>query len=176
MHTIVRGGQLAASPSGTITFEGEGYGSAVSFFLVDNEPGAGPDLHKHPYPETWIIRSGTARVTVDGEEVEAGPATPPVASNNPGSIGVTRRRRCARARVSADREKPPRPTAGNPRQTVFAYFRGFWRGASAAAICHWLHPRGSIRNAHPTESGSTPSVERTPRGSRRADATGRDTG
>jgi mannose-6-phosphate isomerase-like protein (cupin superfamily) len=39
----------------------------------DNEPGAGPDLHRHPYSETWIIRAGAGTFTADGEEIEAGP-------------------------------------------------------------------------------------------------------
>ena len=73
MHSVIRAGQLAPSPGGTVTFEGEPYGSGVSFFLVDNEPGSGPDLHRHPYSETWIVRSGRARFTADDEEVEAGP-------------------------------------------------------------------------------------------------------
>jgi mannose-6-phosphate isomerase-like protein (cupin superfamily) len=73
MYRVVRSGELRPSPGGTVTFEGEGYGSEVSFFLVDNQPGSGPDLHKHPYSETWIVRSGTARFTADGEELEAGP-------------------------------------------------------------------------------------------------------
>jgi mannose-6-phosphate isomerase-like protein (cupin superfamily) len=45
----------------------------VSFFHVNNQPGEGPDLHRHPYPETWILRSGKARFTADGEDFEAGP-------------------------------------------------------------------------------------------------------
>jgi len=73
MYRVVRDGELQRSPGGTLTFEGEPYGSGVSFFLVDNEPGAGPDLHKHPYAETWIVRSGRGRFTADGDEVEAGP-------------------------------------------------------------------------------------------------------
>ena len=73
MHTVIRSGEIARSPGGTLTFEGEGYGSGVSFFLVNNQPGAGPDLHWHPYSETWIVRSGRARISADGEELEAGP-------------------------------------------------------------------------------------------------------
>jgi mannose-6-phosphate isomerase-like protein (cupin superfamily) len=73
MHRIVRSGELPPSPGGTVTFEGEPFGSEVSFFLVNNEPGKGPDLHKHPYSETWIIRSGTGRFTADGEELDARP-------------------------------------------------------------------------------------------------------
>jgi mannose-6-phosphate isomerase-like protein (cupin superfamily) len=73
MHSVIRSGELHPSPGGTVTFEGESYGSDISCFLVDNEPGAGPDLHRHPYSETWFVRSGTARITADGEDIEAGP-------------------------------------------------------------------------------------------------------
>ena len=73
MHRVLGAGEQQRSPGGTLTFEGEPYGSGVSFFLVNNQPGEGPDLHKHPYPETWIVRSGQARFTADGEDVEVGP-------------------------------------------------------------------------------------------------------
>lgn len=46
MHSVIRSGELPPSAGGTVTFEGEAYGSEVSFFLVDNEPGKGPDLHR----------------------------------------------------------------------------------------------------------------------------------
>ncbi|MDQ3891088.1 MAG: cupin domain-containing protein [Actinomycetota bacterium] len=72
MHRVIRARELPPSPGGTVTFEGEPYGAPVSFFLIDNEPGAGPKLHKHPYPETWIVREGRARFSADGEELEAG--------------------------------------------------------------------------------------------------------
>ena len=72
-HRVIRPEELPPSRGGTVTFEGEAHGSGVSFFLVNNQPGAGPDLHRHPYSETWIVRSGKARVTADGEELDAGP-------------------------------------------------------------------------------------------------------
>ena len=71
MHRIIRSGELEPSPGGTIRFEGEAHGSGVSFFLVDNVPGAGPGLHRHPYSETWIVRRGTARFVADEEEIDA---------------------------------------------------------------------------------------------------------
>jgi hypothetical protein len=40
MHNVIRAGELTPSPGGKVTFEGEPYGSGVSFFLVDNEPSA----------------------------------------------------------------------------------------------------------------------------------------
>jgi mannose-6-phosphate isomerase-like protein (cupin superfamily) len=73
MHKVIRSGQLEPSPGGTVTFEGEPHGSGVSFFLVNNEPGQGPDLHRHPYSETWIVRAGKGRFTADGQDIEAGP-------------------------------------------------------------------------------------------------------
>ena len=62
-----RRGAIAA-----VEFEGEPYGSDVSFLLGDLLPGKGPGLHKHPYSETCIVRFGQAAMTVDGEEVVAG--------------------------------------------------------------------------------------------------------
>ena len=73
MHKVIRSGELEPSPGGTITFEGEPHASGVSFFLVNSLPGGGPDLHRHPYSETWIVRGGRALFTADGEELEAGP-------------------------------------------------------------------------------------------------------
>src|SRR5688500_20247682 len=73
MHRVIRSGEIERSPGGTLNFVGEPHGSGVSFFLVDSEPGAGPGLHRHPYAETWIVRSGKARMTADGEAFEAGP-------------------------------------------------------------------------------------------------------
>jgi mannose-6-phosphate isomerase-like protein (cupin superfamily) len=43
--------------------------------LVDNEPGQGPGLHRHPYSETWVVRAGRALITADEEVIEARPAT-----------------------------------------------------------------------------------------------------
>ena len=73
MHSVLRAEEQERAPNRTLRFEGEDYGSGVSMFLVDNEPGEGPGLHVHPYSETWIVRSGRARFTADGEDLEAGP-------------------------------------------------------------------------------------------------------
>lgn len=74
MHSVIRAGELPPTPGGTVTFEGEPYGSGVSLFLVQElEPGSGAALHKHPYSETWIVRSGHLRMTADGEDIDPGP-------------------------------------------------------------------------------------------------------
>jgi mannose-6-phosphate isomerase-like protein (cupin superfamily) len=67
-----------------VEFEGEPYGAGVSFFLGNALPGIGPPLHKHPYAEVCIVRSGQAAMTVDGQDIVAhagdivviGPGTP----------------------------------------------------------------------------------------------------
>jgi mannose-6-phosphate isomerase-like protein (cupin superfamily) len=55
----------------TVQFEGAAHDAAVSFFLVDNEPGQGPDLHSHPYAEVFTIVSGRALIIAGDEEIEA---------------------------------------------------------------------------------------------------------
>jgi mannose-6-phosphate isomerase-like protein (cupin superfamily) len=70
MHTVVQERDLRTGRSKTSTFEGKDHMSGVSFFHVDNEPGQGPEVHTHPYSETFIVLSGEAVITVDGEEIE----------------------------------------------------------------------------------------------------------
>lgn len=56
-----------------VEFEGMSYSAGASFFIGDLAPGKGPTLHKHPYSEICIVRSGQAEMTVDGVEIVAGP-------------------------------------------------------------------------------------------------------
>jgi len=70
MYKIIRSEDLELRPGGTVKFEGVFYGSEASFFHVKAEPGRGSTLHKHPYPETWMVRSGKVRFTVGKEEIE----------------------------------------------------------------------------------------------------------
>jgi mannose-6-phosphate isomerase-like protein (cupin superfamily) len=53
--------------------EGRSFGAGLSIILVDAPPGHGPDLHRHPYEEVFVVQEGTAIFTVDGSELEAGP-------------------------------------------------------------------------------------------------------
>jgi mannose-6-phosphate isomerase-like protein (cupin superfamily) len=52
-------------------FEGEPHGAPISFFLQDDAPGRGPRLHRHPYPETFVVQLGRVCFTVGDEQVEA---------------------------------------------------------------------------------------------------------
>jgi mannose-6-phosphate isomerase-like protein (cupin superfamily) len=40
-------------------------GLPISLFLVDDGPGAGPLLHRHPYAEVFVVHAGEARFEID---------------------------------------------------------------------------------------------------------------
>jgi mannose-6-phosphate isomerase-like protein (cupin superfamily) len=52
-------------------FDGHEHGASISFFINRHRPGTGPDLHRHPYEETFIILDGKVRVTLGEETLEA---------------------------------------------------------------------------------------------------------
>jgi quercetin dioxygenase-like cupin family protein len=69
MHHILRREDQKKGRIAAVEFEGETYGASLSFFIGDLSPGNGPGLHKHPYPETCIVRAGRVAMMVDGQEV-----------------------------------------------------------------------------------------------------------
>ncbi len=52
MLAVLRHQDPQPGESRTVRFEGRDYGSQVSIFLVDADPGRGVALHVHPYSET----------------------------------------------------------------------------------------------------------------------------
>ena len=55
------------------TFNGHEHGASVSMFLSHNRPGTGPELHRHPYEEIFIVQEGDVLFTVGERTIEAGP-------------------------------------------------------------------------------------------------------
>lgn len=49
----------------------QGFGGQVSLIFVSAEPGEGPRLHSHPYPETFIVCAGRALYTIGDRQIEA---------------------------------------------------------------------------------------------------------
>lgn len=82
MTQIIRSTDLELRPGGTVKFEGAPYGFGASFFHVKNKPGAGSTLHVHPYPETWLVRTGVVRFTVGGATIEAASGDIVIAASN----------------------------------------------------------------------------------------------
>lgn len=71
MHHIIRASESSKAPNRTWKFEGEPFGAGISFFAVDLDRGQGPDMHIHPYAETWLVLSGTANFEVEGKDLLA---------------------------------------------------------------------------------------------------------
>src|SRR3954468_18292329 len=70
-HVIDRQDGGTGGEEGAENTEGKPYGAGISIILESTDrPGSGPRLHKHPYPETFIIRRGRAVFTVGTEEIE----------------------------------------------------------------------------------------------------------
>jgi mannose-6-phosphate isomerase-like protein (cupin superfamily) len=73
--TVIEAKDLLLTPtSRTVKFEGEDLDADVSFFVVDMDPGAGPEPHRHPYAEVFIPISGSALFRSGSAERRAGPA------------------------------------------------------------------------------------------------------
>ncbi|MCP2636114.1 cupin domain-containing protein [Microbacterium sp. HD4P20] len=68
---IVPAADLGIGSGRTRRFIGAEHGAGVSYFFVDNEPGQGPDIHRHPYPETWVLIEGEARLTIGDRSFRA---------------------------------------------------------------------------------------------------------
>ena len=53
-------------------FVGAEHGNVpFSIILVHSAPGAGPRLHRHPYPEVFVIESGQATIQLGEDEIVA---------------------------------------------------------------------------------------------------------
>ncbi len=93
--TVVRIESLPDSGN-SYRFDGIDHSAPVSFFLLHTKPGEGPGVHRHPYPETFIIQDGEATFTIGDAtvlartgEILVAPADTPHAFVNTGS-GVLR--------------------------------------------------------------------------------------
>lgn len=67
MATVIPVEELRVSPTAAL-FEG-GDQVGVSIFVTEHGPGERVPMHFHPYPETFVVRSGTALFTVGDDRI-----------------------------------------------------------------------------------------------------------
>src|SRR5919204_2723785 len=53
-------------------FIGADHGAELTLILVNAPPGHGPNLHRHPYEEIFVVQAGSGTFFVDGAQVQAG--------------------------------------------------------------------------------------------------------
>ena len=68
MPTVIPIEDLRRSPTAAL-FQGRDE-IPVSIFVTEYQRDQGPDLHIHPYPEVFVVETGTARFTAGDEQVE----------------------------------------------------------------------------------------------------------
>lgn len=66
---------LKPPDGGSPRFEGDRFGTEVSFFVVTSAPGQGADRHRHPYAEVFVILEGDIEVVSDGKLQRLGGGT-----------------------------------------------------------------------------------------------------
>jgi quercetin dioxygenase-like cupin family protein len=65
MTNLIPHGTLPGSELADV-FHGREHGHVpISMFLVHNQPGDGPELHRHPYPEIFVVHAGQAGFQLD---------------------------------------------------------------------------------------------------------------
>lgn len=67
----IRQDDLPGSPDAHRFIGADHGGLPISLFLVDDRPGAGPQLHRHPYPELFIVHAGRAEFELDRTRLAA---------------------------------------------------------------------------------------------------------
>ena len=70
MALLIHSNQLPGGNSAR-EFEGKEHGAGLTLILVDIETGHGPNLHRHPYEEIFVVHAGTGSFVVDESEVQA---------------------------------------------------------------------------------------------------------
>jgi mannose-6-phosphate isomerase-like protein (cupin superfamily) len=68
---LIRQSDLPGAPAAHQFIGAHHGGLPISLFLVEDRPGAGPRLHRHPYPELFIVHAGQADFQIDDVRITA---------------------------------------------------------------------------------------------------------
>lgn len=71
MNLLITRGDLPGAANAGELVGAEHGGLPVSLILVAHASGAGPRLHRHPYPELFVIHAGQAEFEIDDDRVVA---------------------------------------------------------------------------------------------------------
>lgn len=71
MTNLIPHGTLPGSDTADVFYGFEHGNMPISMFLVHNQPGAGPELHRHPYPEIFVLHAGQAGFQLDDDWLTA---------------------------------------------------------------------------------------------------------
>jgi mannose-6-phosphate isomerase-like protein (cupin superfamily) len=71
MAEVVHTGQWLPGGKTAVDLLGVDHGAEVTLIIEDMKPGGGPRLHKHPYPEVWVVISGTGDFTAGDKVLQA---------------------------------------------------------------------------------------------------------
>jgi quercetin dioxygenase-like cupin family protein len=98
MKTMIPHGTLPGSDGAEVSHGHEHGDVPISMFLIHNRAGDGPELHRHPYPEIFVVHAGQARFQLDDTALTAGAGDVVIApagaahrftNNGPGELSMT---------------------------------------------------------------------------------------
>src|SRR5436305_6791076 len=67
----IKATDLPGSPDAHRFIGAEHGGLPLSLFLVNGPPGTGPPLHRHPYPELFVVHAGQACFVIGDDTLTA---------------------------------------------------------------------------------------------------------
>ena len=70
MAAVIHSSDLPGSDEAR-DFVGADHGAGLTLILIDAPTGHGPNLHRHPYEEVFVVHAGHGQFFVDDSRVEA---------------------------------------------------------------------------------------------------------
>lgn len=71
MGAVIHSSDLPGSDEAR-DFVGADHGAGLTLILISAPTGHGPNLHRHPYEEVFVVHAGRGQFFVDDSQVEAG--------------------------------------------------------------------------------------------------------
>ncbi|MGZ4232058.1 MAG: cupin domain-containing protein [Solirubrobacteraceae bacterium] len=72
MTLMIKSNDLPGPPEGRRFVGADHGGVPISLFLVNARPGSGPEVHRHPYAEIFVLAAGQAEFQIGDTHLVAG--------------------------------------------------------------------------------------------------------